>query len=127
MEENHVEIVIEPYQKMVIHEIVEYRLNDFLDLILIGGQAAGGTTIPLLQWAEGIVFQIQPFNPDSEAVIEEQLKGVIHYAAAHFAIKDRFEPEVRTGRGTIRLVDTSASANIRNIAQFLKDGSQFRS
>lgn len=125
MAEKHVEIVVEPYQKIVIHEIVEYHLNDLLDLILIGAQAAGGTTIPLVQWAGGVIFQVQPFNQDSEAVIEEQLRGTVHYASVHFAAKDRFEPEVRTARGTIRLVDASAAATVVNLAKFLKARSEY--
>jgi hypothetical protein len=120
-----VEIEVEPYSKIVIHEVVEYRLNDFLDLILIGAQAAGGTTIPLVQWAAGVVFQAQPFNPDSEVVIEEQLKGIIHYLHVAFAVKEKFEPEVRTSKGTIRLVDGSANANLSNLAQFLKARSKY--
>ena len=127
MADKGVEVTIEPYQRIVVHEVVEYRLNDFLDLILLHTQAAGGTTIPLVQWAESVLFQIQPFNPDSEVVIEEQLKGGVHYAAVAFAVKDRFESEVRTSRGTVRLVDASSNSNLCSIARFLKARSKFSS
>jgi hypothetical protein len=122
-----VEIAVEPYQKIVIHEVVEHRLNDFLDLILIHAQAAGGTTVPLVQWAGGVLFQIQPFNPDSEVVIEEQLKGILHYASVAYAVKDRFEPELRTSRGTIRLVDSSSSSILSTFAKFLRGSSKLQS
>lgn len=118
------EIKVEPYEKVVIHELVEYNLNDLIDLILIGTQAAGGTTIPLVQWADGVVIQIQLFNPNSDAVIGEQMRGTIHYAVVRFARKDKFEKEVHGQKGTVRLVDASASPTVRGIAAFLKNQSK---
>ena len=126
IETKDVKIEVEPYSRIVIHEVVEYPLENFLDLILMGAHAAGGTTIPLLQWAEGVVLQIQPFNPDSEAVIEEQLKGTVHYAGVAFSLKERFEPEIRTPKGTIRLIDGGANANLSKVAIFLKSRSKYR-
>ena len=100
-------IEIEPYRKVVIHEVIENGFKDLIDSILMTTRAAGGTTIPLLQWCNGIVFQIQPFNPASETLIREQLNGVIHISAVSFALKDKFEAEIRSPQGTVRLVDVS--------------------
>lgn len=120
MEDKKIEIAVERYQKIVIHEIIEYKLGDLIDLTLLGQQTAGGTTIPLLQWAGGVVFQITPFNPDSEAVIEEQLNGVIHYASVMFAVKEKFENELRTPGGTVRLLDASAAETLRELGKYLR-------
>jgi hypothetical protein len=114
------EIVMEPYKKIVVHEIVELRLNDWVEMIISGTRAAGGTTIPMVNWCNGVAFQIQPFNPNSEEVISEQLKGIIHYAAVTFATKERFEREIRISEGTIRLVDQSANPNFVKLAEVLK-------
>ena len=100
-------IEIEPYRKVVIHEVIENSFRDLIDSILLSTRSAGGTTIPLLQWCNGVVFQVQPFNPNSEIVIREQLNGVIHLSAISFAVKDNFESEVRTPQGTVRLVNVS--------------------
>jgi hypothetical protein len=120
------EIVIEPYKKIVVHEIVEFPLNEWVEMILSGTRAAGGTTIPMVNWCNGVAFQISPFNPNSDEVISEQLKGTIHYAAVTFATKERFEREIRISEGTIRLVDRSANPNLLKLAKVLKTRAQYQ-
>ncbi len=120
------EIVIEPYKRIVIHEAIEYRFDDYVDLVLTGARAAGGTTIPLIQWCNGIVFQVVPFNPNSEKVIEQQLEGIIHYSTVSFALKERYEPEIRLALGTLRLVNASANPNFVALADMLKLRSKFK-
>jgi hypothetical protein len=120
------EIVIEPFKKIVVHEIVELRLTDWVEMIISGTRAAGGTTIPMVNWCNGVAFQVQPFNPESEEVISEQLKGIVHYAAVTFATKERFEREIRISEGTIRLVDQSANPNFVKLAKVLKTKAKYR-
>jgi hypothetical protein len=121
------EIVIEPYKKIVIHEIIENKFNDLVAMIVSGTRAAGGTTIPMLFWCNGVVFQIVPFDPHSEQVIGEQLKGTVHYAAVTFATKQKFEPEVRLPDGTVRLIDQRANPNFMKLAEVLKSRAQYQS
>ena len=120
------EIVIEPYQKIVVHEVIEYRFNDYIELVLTGIRAAGGATIPVLQWCNGIIFQINPFNPNSETVIEQQLEGTIHLNSVNFAVREKYEQEVRTALGTVRLVDASANPSFVVLADVLKQRSKFK-
>ena len=120
------EIIIEPYKKIIIHEAIEYRFDNYVDLVLTGARAAGGTTIPIIQWCNGIVFQVVPFNVNSEKVIEEQLEGVVHYSTVSFALKERYEPEVRLALGTLRMVNASANSNFIAIADMLKQRSKFK-
>jgi len=120
------EIIIEPYKTIVVHEIVENRFSDLVALIVSGTRAAGGTTIPMLNWCNGVVFQIVPFNPHSEEVIAEQLKGIVHYAAITFATKEKFEPEVRLPDGTIRLIDQRANQNFVKLAGVLKARAKYQ-
>jgi hypothetical protein len=91
-----------------------------------GRGPAGGTTIPIIQWCNGIVFQVVPFNLNSEKVIEEQLEGVIHYSTVSYALKERYEPEVRMGLGTLRMVNASANSNFIALADMLKQRSKFK-
>ena len=120
------EIIIEPYNKIVIHEVIEYRFNDYVELVLTGARAAGGTTIPLVQWCNGIVFQVVPFNLNSEAVIEQQLEGTIHYNSVSFALKEKFEPEIRSPLGTLRLINASANPNFVALADLLRQHSKYK-
>jgi hypothetical protein len=100
-------IEIEPYRRVVIHEVIENNFKDFVDSILISSRAAGGTAIPVLQWCNGLVFTVQAFNPNSDSVIREQMNGTVHISAVNFAPKEKFESEVRTAQGTVRLIDVS--------------------
>ncbi len=113
-------IEIEPYRKLVIHEVVESSFQDLIDQILMTTRAAGGTTIPQVQWCNGVVFIVQQFNPNSEIVIREQLNGVVHFGAVSFALKEKFESEVRTPQGTIRLVDVTANSTWVALSNQLK-------
>jgi len=125
MSDNPVEIVIEPYKRIVIHEVIEYRLADWLNQIVSSASAAGGTTIPMIQWCGGIVFGIQPFNPNSEEVIGEQLKGILHFSNVTFAVKKEFEREVRITAGTVRLIDASTNPNFVKLAELLRKTAKY--
>lgn len=119
------EVVIKPYRKIVVHELIEYELKDWMDIILAGIRSVGGT-MPTLFWCDGVVFQTSPFNPNSESIIREQLKGIVHYSAVTFALKERFENEIRSDKGTILLIDVSANPNFAKLAKKLKENSKYQ-
>lgn len=121
-----IDIVIEPYRRIVIHEVVEYRFADYVSLVIAQTAIAGGATIPMLSWCNGVVFQHIDFNPNSEAVIAEQLKGIVHYSAVTFAIKEKFEKEVRTNEGIVRLIDESVTENFVVLADVLKKTAKYK-
>ena len=114
------EIVIEPYKKIVIHEVIELAFADLIDHMIHQTNSVGGATIPMLPWCNGVAFQIQPFNPMSEEIVKESLKGTIHYASVMFAIKDVFEREIIRPSGTVLLLNQDANANFFVLAQTLK-------
>jgi len=116
----HLEITIEPYRKIVIHEIVEIAFNDLIDHMIHQTNSMGGSTIPMLPWANGIAFQILPCNPSSEEIIKESLKGTIHYSSVTFATKEVYEREIIRPSGTVTLLDQSANANFLALAETLK-------
>ncbi len=72
------------------------------------------------------MFQVVPFNLNSEAVIEQQLEGTIHYNSVSFALKEKFEPEVRSPLGTLRLINASANPNFVALADLLRQHSKYR-
>ena len=117
---NRLQISIEPYRKIVVHETLEIGFNDLIDQILNQTRAAGGTTIPMLSWCNGVAFQIVPFNSNSEEIIKESLRGTIHYAAVTFALKAKFEREIIRKGGTVLLLNQSANANFMALAEAMK-------
>lgn len=114
------EVEIVPFKRIVIHELVEYRFNDLADMVLTGASVMGGGGTPFLLWCNGVVFQTAPLDPESEILAEELLKGTIHYGSVVFAIKEKFESEVRARAGIIRLIDQSASRNFTKLTEALK-------
>lgn len=117
------EISIEPWKKLVIHEMIEYKFEDWLKQIAFSSRTSGGG-IPTMQWAKGIVFS--PINfPATNAVMEEQIRGILHWSSVSFAIKETFENQIVLDNATINLVDVSANEIFNELAEELKTRSKF--
>jgi hypothetical protein len=117
---HNLQISIEPYRKIVIHEVIELGFHDLIDQMINQTRAVGGATIPMLSWCNGLVFQISSFNPNSEEIIKESLKGIVHYSAITFSQKESFEREIIRPTGTVLLVNQGANANFMALAEVLK-------
>ena len=120
-------MVVKPYEKIIIHEIIENRFDDLIAMLISGSKSQGGMTTPMINWCNGVIFQIATFNTNSEEVIGQQLKGVIHYAAVNFATKQTFEPEIKTPEGSVRLIDQSANMHLVKLAEVLKKSAKYQS
>ncbi len=117
------EISIEPWKKLVIHEVIEYQFEDWVKQIAFSTRTSGGG-IPTMQWTDGIVFT--PANlPTTNATVEEQLKGILHWSSVSFAIKDTFEKQIVHENATINLVDVSVNEIFKKLALELKEQSKF--
>ena len=119
------EISIEPWKKLVVHEVVEYTFDDFVYQTMESVQATG-TGIRILNWASGVAFQAHVF-PDTDAIIQEKLNGTIHYASVTFAIKEKFEKQVIKDNATINFVDASINEIFNELATKLKEQSKYKS
>ena len=72
------EITIEPWKKLIINEIIEYKFEDWVKQIAFSTKSSGGG-IPTMQWTNGIVFASASL-PTTNATVEEQLKGILHWS-----------------------------------------------
>lgn len=117
------EISIEPWKKLVIHEVIEYNFEDWVKQIAFSSRTSGGG-IPTMQWAKGVVFSPANF-PTTNAVMEEQLKGILHWSSVSFAIKEKFENQIVRDNATINLVDVSVNEIFKELADELKKRSKF--
>ncbi len=122
MEQSRMEIIVEPWKKLVIHELLEYKFEDLAKLVATQSVQQGGTAIPTISWAEGVAFLISPFPDESEVIIEEKLKGIIHYNTVLFALKPGFEAEIfmRGSQIRINLIDVGTNEIFKLLAQTLK-------
>jgi len=117
------DISIKIWEKLVIHEIIEYKFDDWVKQIAFSSRTSGGG-IPTMQWADGIAFS--PVNfPTTNVVMEEQLKGILHWSSVSFAIKDKFENQIVRENATINLVDVSVNEIFRKLAAELKNQSKY--
>ncbi len=109
-----VEIEYKPVAKIVIHEVVKFDFESFVEL---KSQLAG----TLVNWADGIMFH-RGFVPPTEQVIKDQLDGVIHWALVEFAEMKEFKPEVigKTTKNALRIVDASRNNEIVDFIKWLK-------
>ena len=119
------EISIEPWKKLVIHEIIEYNFDDWMMQIAFSSKSAGGA-IPTINWANGIVFQSFNF-PDTNIVVEEKIKGILHWSSVMFAVKEKYERQLIKDNATINLIDVSVNEIFKELADKLKSYSKLKS
>lgn len=117
------EISIEPWKKLVIHEVIEYKFDDWVKQIAFSTRSSGGA-IPTMQWTNGVVFSPSNF-PTTNITVGEQLKGILHWSSVSFAIKEKFEKQIVIENATINLVDVSVNEIFKELAQNLKKQSKF--
>jgi len=117
------DISVEPWTKLIIHEIIEYKFDDWFKQIAFSSRTSGGA-IPTMQWADGVAFS--PVNfPTTNVVMEEQLKGILHWSSVSFAIKEKYEKQIVRENATINLVDVSVNEIFRKLAVELKKQSKY--
>lgn len=114
---------MEPWKKLVIHEVIEYKFDDWIKQIAFSTRSSGGA-IPTMQWTNGIVFSPANF-PTTNAIIDEQLKGTLHWSSVSFAIKEKFENQIVKENATINLVDVSVNEIFKELSVTLKAQSKY--
>ena len=117
------EISIEPWKKLVIHEVIEYKFDEWVKQIAFSTRSSGGG-IPTMQWTNGVVFSPANF-PTTNITVEEQLKGILHWSSVSFAIKEKFEKQIVIENATINLVDVRVNEIFKELANTLRKQSKF--
>jgi hypothetical protein len=117
------EIVIEPWKRLVIHEVIEYSFDDFMKLLISQSRAVAGGT-PATNWANGIIFHFGGF-PDTDSVMQEKLHGVIHWSSVMFAVKETYEPQYRQDSNYVNLINASHNQVFVELANVLKQRTKF--
>lgn len=118
-----VDIEIRPWERLVIRELVEYRLDDWIRQIAFGSRTSGGG-IPTMQWTGGVAFSPVPL-PNSDAVTAEQVRGVLHWSSVSFALMDEYRNQIVHDHATINVIDVSANETFCELAAALKSRSRY--
>lgn len=117
-------IKLEPWKELVIHEVLELKFDEWIQQIISSTKYSGGG-IPTMFWANGIIFSAQGF-PDTETIIQEKLKGIIHYTSVTFAIKEKFDKQIIKDGATINFADVSHNEIFGKLTDTLKEQSKFK-
>jgi len=116
---NLVKITYAPWQEIIIHEVIEYPLEEFIHIRSVG-VPTGGLGNPLV-WAEGVVFSrsVMPPSPD---MIKENLEGRVHLSAVEWAPMPQFQRfvEIKETKVRIPIINVASNAVMLQVAKWLK-------
>jgi hypothetical protein len=101
-----VEFEYQPWQKIIVHEVVKFPLQYFISSHSLGVEA-GGIGKPLY-WVDGLVFEKIAFEESDEAV-KEKLEGKVHWNHLHYAIMEEYQSEIKISKGNIHIPVINAS------------------
>lgn len=113
-----VEFEYQPYKNVIIHEITKVPVEQ---MILARALAAGeGQIAPPLYWVDGIVFD-HSIAPMTDDIINEQLKGIIHWSLLMYADMDEFKEEIVGPHAARITVFKQEGKLFKDLAKWLKE------
>lgn len=112
-----VKVSFEPWEEIVIHEVIEHKIRDLVRLRILGLRE-GSLAQPLL-WAEGVVFA-RNVMPPTEDVVKEKLRGVIHFSAVEWATMPIYRSALKSKGVTVPVLNVSKNRALREVAKELK-------
>ena len=115
-----IEVVYQPWKKIVIHEIVDYALDDLVRLQSLGVEP-GGLGDPLL-WVEGIVFSSSTML-ETKDVVKEKMEGIVHWSSVEWARMPEFKEVIVIKETNVKvlIIDVTAHPIYRTVSKWLKE------
>jgi hypothetical protein len=117
-----VQIEYLPWEKIVIHDVIEKDKDTFFKEIMtqfLAQNLREGS----VYWHDGIAFAVIDFM-DTEDTVREKLNGIIHYTAVRFTRLEQYQMDIQTtvegARFKVNLVTTD-NENLREVAKWLKN------
>jgi len=112
-----IEIIVQPIKKIIIFECTQLPNEEFfkrVELIAVSGQPIA------LNWSEGIVFLAGPYQPDSDIIIEDALKGTMYWEGVIFSSMPKYQSIKKFGAREVPIIDQTSIPYLRQVAQWLK-------
>ena len=114
-----VEFEYQPWEKVIVHEVIKWPIEQFLQTRSIG-VTEGGIARPLT-WADGFVFDRHVMPPTPEA-IKETLEGRVHWLSLTYAVLEEYQEGFELPRQIkMQVVDQSYTSIYREMAQWLRE------
>jgi hypothetical protein len=119
MSNANVSIRYEPFKEIVVMEKTKFATAEEIarfTSVLAGGKLAG------LYWVDGVVFLYFPLPAANQTVAKALLEsGRVYWTFVGHALMPKYEPTIETKEKMIvPVVDISADAIMRSVAQWLK-------
>ena len=115
--EDEIEITCQPIKKVVILECSEFSTEEFFRRVEL--MARSGRPV-VLNWAEGIAFLAIPYHPESDAIIEQALKGTVYLASVLFSSMPEYQSIKKIGALEVPIIDQTSIPYLRQVAIWLK-------
>jgi len=115
-------IVYRPYEEIIVHEIMEFKPEGFLEF-LVGQLLSQGQTglTPVANWLDGIAFTIGNFV-ETQDMVKEKMEGRIHWGAVYFT-RTSYQPEKKVMLGSreyvVKFNHAEGNPDFVNLAKFL--------
>ena len=122
-----VEVEIYKTHMLKVHDTLEYEFEDLLREFVYDEEAGGEESkVRTLIWAQGMAMWITYVERPSNAIMDDEVKGILHFQRVTYAIKEKFEKRVVRGNVTINLLDQDEQPLYRDLAKKLKWHSQWK-
>ena len=120
-----VDIEYRPVQKIIIHEVIKYELENFIEL---KAQPRPPNTPPsIVRWAEGTVFDYMAFPQTHELINERAKDGTIHWDFIEFAQMKNYVEVLGNPNGTshVKVINVSNNTAVSGAIRWIKSQSQW--
>ena len=121
-----VKIELYKTQELRVHDVLEYEFEDLMQEFVSEEEAgAGEEKQRTLIWAEGVVMWIAYIQRPTSQIVDDEVNGILHFQRVTYAIKEKFEKRLVRGNVTINLLDQDEIPLYRDLANELKERSQW--
>ena len=122
-----VKIYIYKTEELLVHDTLEYEFEDLLREFVYDEEAGGEEAkVRTLIWAQGMAMWITYIINPTSAIMDDEVKGILHFQRVTYAIKEKFEKRIVRGNVTINLLDQNEQPLYRDLAKKLKWHSQWK-
>ena len=119
-----VDVEYQPVKKIIVHEIIKYTFDEFLNLKV---RSPNPNLPPIsVRWANGVVFTASAY-PSTSELINQQVQGIVHYANVEFAEMEEYQSILmnQSSGGSVPVVNYSNNTAVTDFIRWLKDQSQW--
>ena len=121
-----VKIELYKTQELRVHDVLEYKFEDLMQEFVSEEEAgAEGEKQRTLIWAHGVVMWIAYIERPTSQIVDDEVNGILHFQRVTYAIKEKFEKRLVRGNVTINLLDQDEIPLYRDLANELKERSQW--